>query len=134
MRSLLCALTLLVATATFAQQTRPAYPPSPEESMPQGQVQPGQRMPPDLEAPQDRAMRPESQMNAADSTKVQQQIEQGLQSQTDLSNSKIDVKADDTSVTLTGTVANENQHQKVVAIASAHAAGRSIVDHIKIQQ
>jgi osmotically-inducible protein OsmY len=102
--------------------------------MPQGQVQPGQRMPPDLEAPQDRAMRPESQMNAADSTKVQQQIEQGLQSQTDLSNSKIDVKADDTSVTLTGTVANENQHQKVVAIASAHAAGRSIVDHIKIQQ
>ena len=131
MRSLLCALTLLVATPTLAQQTRPAYPPSPEESMPQGQMHPDQRVPPDLEAPQDRTMTPESQMNAADSTQVQQQIEQGLQSQTDLSSFRIDVKVDDASVTLTGTVSNGNQHQKVLAIASAHAVGRSIVDHIR---
>jgi len=79
-------------------------------------------------------MTPESQMNAADSTQVQQQIEQGLQSQTDLSSFRIDVKVDDASVTLTGTVSNGIQHQKVLAIASAHAVGRSIVDHIKIQQ
>jgi osmotically-inducible protein OsmY len=102
--------------------------------MPSGQMHPGQQMPPDLEAPQDRTMTPESQMSAADSNQVQQQIEHGLQSQPDLSNTKIDVKADDTTVTLTGTVANENQHQKVLSVASAHAAGRSIVDNIKFQQ
>jgi osmotically-inducible protein OsmY len=102
--------------------------------MPQGQMHPGRQMPPDLEAPQDRTTTPEAQMSAADSTQVQQQIEQGLQSQTDLSSSKIAVKADDTSVTLTGSVANDMQHQKVLSIASAHSAGRKIVDNLKIQQ
>lgn len=135
MRTLFVALTLLVAAAAFAQQTQPGYPSAtPQQSMPQGQMQPSQQMPPDQEAPQDRTLTPESQMSAADSTQVQQKIEQGLQSQPDLSSSKVDVKADDTSVVLTGAVADENQHQKVLAIASAYVAGRSIVDHIKIQQ
>jgi osmotically-inducible protein OsmY len=102
--------------------------------MPQGQMHSGQQMPPDQKAPQDRTMTPESQMSAADSTQVQQKIEQELQSQPDLSNTKVSVKADDTSVTLTGTVANEAQHQKALSVAAAHAAGRSIVDNIKIQQ
>ena len=134
MRTLLCVLTLLLAGAMFAQRTQPGYPStSPQQSNPQEQMQqPGQRMPPDQMEQQQTT--PESQMSAADSTQVQQQIEQGLQSQPDLSNSKIDVKADDTSVTLTGTVANETQHQKALNVAAAHAAGRSIVDHVKIQQ
>ncbi|HYV74093.1 MAG TPA: BON domain-containing protein [Candidatus Binatia bacterium] len=136
MRTLLCVLTLLLAGAMFAQRTQPGYPStSPQQSNPQGQMQqPGQQMPPDQMEQQQQTMTPESQMSAADSTQVQQQIEQGLQSQPDLSNSKIDVKADDTSVTLTGTVANETQHQKALNVAAAHAAGRSIVDHVKIQQ
>jgi len=81
-------------------------------------------MPPDQEAPPQGLSTPE----------VQQQIQQGLNSEPALRNSNVGVHVDENSVILTGTVNSEEQHDLALRIARSYAGDRKIVDKIKLTQ
>ena len=123
MRTLL--FVLLLPGLAFAQQGQPpGYPPSSP-----GQMPPDQRVPPDqMQSP----MGPEAQTSP--SAQVEQEIQEAIQGQPALSNTKIGVHANDTSVVLSGTVSDERQHQMALRVAALHAGGLRIVDRIKVQQ
>jgi len=59
--------------------------------------------------------------------------EQGLNSEPALANTNVSVKTDESSVTLTGTVDTERQHDLAVRIAQSNAGGRKVVDKIKME-
>jgi osmotically-inducible protein OsmY len=80
--------------------TRPAAVSTMSSTFFQEQV-PREQMPPDQQAPPPRVATPE---------KVQQQIEQHLNSETALQNSKLSVHVDEDVVVLSGTVGTEQQH------------------------
>jgi BON domain len=128
MRPLLLAFTLLLAASGFAQQ--PPSPSSPQLTMPQGQMPPDQRVPPDQTS--EGLEPPGSQSTAA--AQVQEQIQEALAGQPALSTAKIRVNANDTAVVLSGVVSDEGQHQRALRVAALHASGLRIVDHIKVQQ
>jgi osmotically-inducible protein OsmY len=65
---------------------------------------------------------------------VQQQIQQGLNSEPTLRNSNVGVHVDENSVVLTGNVTSEEQHDLVLRIAQSYAGDRKIVDKIKLTQ
>ena len=131
MKALLLTFTLLLAAAVFAQQSQPpGYPSSPQQTMPQGQLPPDQRVPPDQTPQGEEPMAPGSQAAAAQV----QEVQQALQEQPTLASTKIRVSANNTSVVLSGVVANEDQHQRALRVAALHANGLRIVDHIKVQQ
>jgi osmotically-inducible protein OsmY len=65
---------------------------------------------------------------------VEQEIQQAFQAQPALSNAKLTAVANNSSVVVKGTVANENQHQMALRVAVLHANGLRIVDRIKVQQ
>ena len=48
--------------------------------------------------------------------------------------SKIQAVVDDQSVTLSGTVTSQSQHEMAIQLAKAYAGDRRIVDHLVIQQ
>ena len=127
MRPMLFALVLLLATATFAQQQGQRSPTSPPQTtpptFPEDRAQ-RQQMPPDQEAPPQGLSTPE----------VQQQIQQGLNSEPALRNSNVGVHVDENSVILTGTVDSETQHDLALRIAQSYAGDRKIVDKIKLIQ
>jgi hypothetical protein len=77
-------------------------------------------------------MGPQSQ--ALPPAQVEQEIQQAFQTQPELSNAKLSAAANLSTVTVRGTVANENQHQIALRVAALHANGLRIVDHIKVQQ
>jgi osmotically-inducible protein OsmY len=81
-------------------------------------------MPPDQEAPPQGLSTPE----------IQQQIQQGLNSEPMLRNSDVGVHVDENSVILTGKVASEQQHDLALRIAQSYAGDRKIVDKIKVTQ
>jgi hypothetical protein len=126
MNRLLCGLVFLAATATLAQQQ--GYPPpTPPQSTPPTFPEdraPRQPMPPDQEAPPQGLSTPE----------IQQQIQQGLNSEPMLRNSDVGVHVDENSVILTGKVASEQQHDLALRIAQSYAGDRKIVDKIKVTQ
>src|SRR6266576_3981705 len=127
MKQTLFGLLLLVATATLAQQTGQLPPTSPPHSTPPTFPEdraPRQQMPPDQEAPPQGMSTPE----------VQQQIQQGLNSEPTLRNSNVGVHVDENSVILTGTVSSEEQHDLALRIAQSYAGDRKIVDKIKLTQ
>ena len=127
MRPMLFALVLLLATATFAQQQGQRSPTSPPQTtpptFPEDRAQ-RQQMPPDQEAPSQGLSTPE----------VQQQIQQGLNSEPALRNSNVGLHVDENLVILTGTVDSEQQHDLALRIAQSYAGDRKIVDKIKITQ
>ena len=82
-------------------------------------------MPPDQQA--------QTPSGTAATAQVQQDIQQAWQSQSDLSKAKLNAQASGGTITLTGTVANEEQHQKALRAATLHASGMKIVDKIKVQ-
>jgi CBS domain-containing protein len=73
-------------------------------------------MPPDQEAPR--------QPQTLSTPEVRQQIQQGLNSEPALRNSKVGVHVDENSVILTGTVSTEEQHDLAVQIAQSYAGDR----------
>ena len=81
-------------------------------------------MPPDQEAPP----------QGLSTTEVQQQIQQGLNSEPMLRNSNVGVHVDENSVILTGTVDSEEQHERALRIAQSYADDRKIVDKINLAQ
>jgi hyperosmotically inducible protein len=122
MKYILCGLVLL-ATLGLAQQPRQVPPPeSTPPTFPQEHT-PGQQMPPDMEAPP-----------ATSTTQVQRQIEQDLNTAPALAGSNVDVKTDEQTVVLTGTVDTQEQHDVALRIAKSYAGERQIVDKIKLRQ
>jgi hypothetical protein len=128
MKQIIFGLALFLATAMLAQQQGQLPPTSPPHStpptFPESQQTPQQQMPPDQEAP----------APGLSTKKVQQQVQQGLNSEPGLDNSKVGVHVDDNSVILTGTVNTEAQHDLAMRIAQSYAGDRKIVDKIKIIQ
>jgi hypothetical protein len=126
MKRSLCGLALAFAVSAFAQQQSPTNPPpySTPPTFPQDQA-PQQQMPPDTKAP------PPSGLSTA---QVEQNIHDKLNREPALSNAKLGVKADQQSVTLTGTVETDTQHDLALRIARSHAGDRKIVDRIEVRQ
>ena len=121
MKRMLCGLTLAFVASAFAQQP-PANPPyTTPPTFPEGQT-PRQGMPPDTKAP------------PPPTAQVEQQIQDKLNSEPDLANTNMKVKADDESVMLTGTVNTEKQHGLALRIAQSYAGQRKIVDKIQIRE
>jgi hypothetical protein len=111
----------------FAQQQLPSNPPpsSTPPTLPRSQTPP-QRMPPDTKAP------PPKGLSAGQIE--QQQIQDKIKSEPALTNTNVGVKANDKSVTLTGTVDSKRQHDLALRIAQSYAGYRRIVDRIKIRR
>jgi osmotically-inducible protein OsmY len=82
-------------------------------------------MPPDQQAP--------GPPNATATAQVQQDIQQAWQAYSGLLNTKLNAQVSDGSVTVTGTVANEEQHQEALRVATLHANGMRVIDKIKVQ-
>src|SRR5882724_11367490 len=124
MKQVIFGLVLLVATAALAQQQGQRPPTAPPQStpptFPEGHA-PRQQMPPNQEAPPRGLSTPE----------VQQQIQQGLNSEPALRNRNVGVHVDENSVILIGSVDSENQHDLALRIARSYAGDRKIVDKIK---
>ena len=126
MKPLLFALALLLATATFAQT--PGYP----QSSSPPQTMPNRPLPPDLSQQQREEMGPQSQ--AVPPAQVEQEVQQAFRAQPALSNVRLSAAANLSTVTVNGTVANENQHQLALRVAALHANGLRVVDEIKVPQ
>jgi BON domain len=127
MKRILCGLVLLAATAMLAQQQGQPAPTTPPQGTPPTFPEdraPRQPMPPDQEAPPRGLSTPE----------IQQQIQQGLNSEPMLRNSDVGVHVDENSVILTGKVDSEQQHDLALRIAQSYAGDRKIVDKIKVTQ
>ena len=120
MKRTLCGLALAFVASAFAQQANPPYTTPP---FPEGQT-PRQGMPPDTKAP------PPQGLSTA---QVEQQIQDKLNSEPALANMNVRVKTDDRSVTLTGMVDTEVQHDLALRIAQSYAGDRKIVDKIKLR-
>ncbi len=127
-----CGALLLFASIAVAQQPgRPQLPPEatpptfPQESSP--------RTPPDIPPPPQnpRAAAPQAQMPAA--AEVAKQIQQKLATEPILQGSSVRVAVDDSTVTLTGAVDSEQEHQMALRIANSYAGDRNMVDKIKIR-
>ncbi len=79
-------------------------------------------------------MPPDQDAQPLSTAQVQEQIQQGLNAEPTLSNSKVSVKTNEDSVVLSGTVESERQHELALHIAQSYAGDRKIVDTIKVQQ
>ncbi len=82
-------------------------------------------MPPDTKAPP-----PSETLSTA---QVQRQIQEKLSAEPALANTNVGVKTTDKSVTLTGSVDTERQHDLALRIAQSYAGDRKIVNKLKIQ-
>jgi hypothetical protein len=120
---LLCGLTLL-ATLSFSQQQSQPPPAMPPYTTPPTFPE-SQQMPPDQKAPPPVAL---------SSGRVEHEIQRHFRSEPELANSDLTVKADDTSVVLTGTVESDVQHALALRIAQSYAGDRKVVDKIQVRQ
>jgi len=128
MKQILFGLVLFVTTTVLAQQPGQPPPTTPPQSTPPTFPEdraPRQQMPPDQEAPPPRGL---------STPEVQQQVQQGLDSEPALRNSNVGVHVDENSVILNGTVDSDEQHDLALRIAQSYAGDRKIVDKIKVTQ
>jgi len=121
-------IALSLVTLSFGQQpgrpqTSPPYGTPP--TFPEGRQAPTQPTPPDQEAPRSRRL---------SSTEARQQIAEHLNSEPALENTNVDVKVDQDSVELKGTVSTAEQHDLALRIAQSYAGDRKIVDKIKLRR
>jgi len=125
MKRILWGMALVLVASAFAQQQSPTNSPPyiTPPTFPQGRAQ--QQMPPDTKAP------PPQGLSASE---VEQQIQAKISNEPALANTKVGVKTNDKSVTLTGTVDTEKQHDLALRIAQSFAGDRKIVDKIKVQE
>jgi hypothetical protein len=121
MKRILWVMVLGSVASASAQESPPTYQP-PYTTPP---TFPRQQMPPDTKAP------PPQRLSAA---QVEQQIQDKLNSEPTLANTKVSVRTNDRSVTLTGAVNTEQQHALALRIARSYAGNRKIVDKIKVQE
>jgi hypothetical protein len=125
MKLALCGLALAFAVSAFAQQQSPMNPPpyTTPPTFPDDQAS-RQEMPPDTKAP------PPQGLSTA---QVEQQIQDKLNREPVLANANVGVKTDGKSVTLTGTVDTDAQHDLALRIAQSYAGDRTIVDKITVR-
>jgi len=119
----LCGFALLLATLGFSQQQTqpppklpPSYTPPTFPEVPQ--------VPPDQKNPG-----PEPS-----TAEVVQQIQEHFNTEPALANTNVGVKADESSVILTGTVDSEIQHDLALRIVQSYAGDRTVVDKIQVPQ
>jgi hypothetical protein len=127
MQRILCTLVLSLTACALAQQGQqlPSQPPyETPPTFPRDQQQLPKQMPPDQDAPPEDLSDPEAT----------RQIQQGLKSEPALRDSDIAVKVDQASVTLTGTVHTDDQHELALRIARSYAGDRKIIDKLKLTQ
>ena len=120
MKHIFLASVLLFATAGFAQ-----YPQSPNG--------PPQTTPPTFPGNPKEQMPPEQNGRPLSTNEVQHQIKQALASQDELADTHIKVKTSESTVTLSGTVDTEKQHETALRVAQSYAGDRKIVDNIYLQ-
>jgi hypothetical protein len=125
MKRALCGLALAFAVSAFAQQQSPMNSPpyTTPPTFPDDQAS-RQEMPPDTKAP------PPQGLSTA---QVEQQIQDKFNSEPVLASANLGVKTDDKSVTLTGTVDTDAQHDLALRIAQSYAGDRKIVDKITVR-
>jgi osmotically-inducible protein OsmY len=125
MKRALCGLALAFAVTAFAQQQSPTNPPpyTTPPTFPDDQAS-RQEMPPDTKAPAPQGL---------STAEVEQQIQDKLNREPILANTNVGVKTDDKSVTLTGTVDTDAQHDLALRIAQSYAGDRTIVDKITVR-
>ena len=125
MKRVLYGVALAFAVSAFAQQQPPTNTPpiTSSPTFPEDRA-PRQQIPPDTKAPPPRAL---------STAQIEQHIQDMLSSEPALANTNLVVKADDQSVTLTGTVATEGQHDLALRIAQSYAGHRKIVDKIRVR-
>jgi BON domain len=122
--SLLGGFVLLLVSLGFSQQQAqppPTFPP--DVTPPTFPEEP--QMPPDQKAPPPEAL---------SATEVGQEIQDHVNAEPALANSNIGIKADESSVILTGTVESDMQHALALRIAQSYARGRKILDKISVRQ
>jgi osmotically-inducible protein OsmY len=71
---------------------------------------------------------------ALSTTEVEQQIQDHFNAEPALANTNVGIKADESSVVLTGTVESDMQHELALRIAQSYAGDRKIVDKIRVRQ
>jgi len=123
MRLALCGFALLLATLGFSQQQSQAPPTSPPFDTPTFPEVP--QVPPDQKAPLPQAL---------STTEVEQQIQEHFTAEPALANTNVGIKADESSVVLTGTVDSELQHDLALRIVQSYAGNRKLVDQIQVPQ
>ena len=146
----LCGALLLFASIAFAQQQGrpPVQPPySTPPTFPEGQ-QNKPSMPPDVPAPAQRpgepstSQRPSETMpseirnpnsEAPASRQVMREIQQQFDREPLLKDSSLKVVVDNATITLTGTVDNEEQHRMALRIVAPYRDERNIDDQIKVR-
>jgi len=125
MKHIFLGLVLLTAGAVVSQQSPPpTMPPSTPPTFPEDRA-PRQEAPPSSEQAEPRNLT---------TPEVQQQIVQGFSAEPMLRNSNVDVQVDEDSVTLTGSVKSEQQHDRALRIVESYSGDRKIVDKIKVTQ
>jgi osmotically-inducible protein OsmY len=62
------------------------------------------------------------------------EIQEKLKTEPALAGADVNVKADDTSVVLSGTVNSDRQHELALRIANSYAGKRRVVDKIQIRE
>jgi len=124
MKHIFLGLVLLASGAVLAQQSPPpTMPPSTPPTFPEDRA-PRQETPPLGEQAEPRQL----------STPEQQQIRQGFSAEPMLRNSNVDVQVDESSVTLTGSVKSEEQHDRALRIVESYSGDRKVIDKIKVTQ
>ena len=125
MKRMFWALALAIVTSAFAQQQQPPTGPpyTTPPTFPQDKT--SRQMPPDTKAPP-----PSDSLSTA---QVQRQIQEKLSAEPVLTNTNVGVKTTDKSVTLSGSVDTQRQHDLALRIAQSYAGDRKIVDKIKIR-
>ena len=125
MKRVLYGLALAFAVFAFAQQQPPTNSPpyTTTPTFPEDQA-PRQQMPPDTKAPPPQAL---------STAQIEQHVQDVFSSEPALAGTNLAVKANDQSVTLTGTVATEGQHDLALRIAQSYAGERKVVDKIKVR-
>ena len=125
MKALLVGATLLLATTVMAQQKpHPPYQPplpAPQTVPPDQPVEP---VPPDVQAPAHAPLSP---------VQIQQLIDKQIADEPSLAGTNIKVSVDEHSVSLTGTVNSEQQHDLALRIAQSYAGDRRVDDNIQIR-
>jgi hypothetical protein len=124
MKFLSAGILIAFALAAFGQQqSSPQLPPgATPPTFPQPDKDVGRQMPPDTKA------------TAPSAIDVQKQIQDKMDSEPGLPEAKLKAKVTESTVTLTGTVADETQHTAARGIAESYAGPRKIVDKIQVKQ
>ena len=82
----------------------------------------------------DRVQKNETRMRASNSTQAKGVIEEKLKTEPGLNSKDIQVTLTPSLVTLSGSVASNDDHDKAVRVARAYAGDREVEDHLSVQK